>query len=161
MITGRITGLRCVTSLKYRLRTRRTFCCRADGSVTCASADSFTDWITRTEHILARGADLPFVPFDREAMLRDGTGRSLAELLDTFATLRTSSLARLAALRLTPADLDRPGLHPALGPVTLGQLLATWVAHDLGHLAQIARVLGKRYRETVGPWREFLPFLDR
>ena len=120
-----------------------------------------TDWITRTEHILARGADLPFVPFDREAMLRDGTGRSLAELLDTFATLRTSSLARLAALRLTPADLDRPGLHPALGPVTLGQLLATWVAHDLGHLAQIARVLGKRYRETVGPWREFLPFLDR
>ena len=120
-----------------------------------------TDWIVRTEHILAHGAELPFIPFDREAMLHDSVGSPLAELLKTFAALRTSNLARLSSLRLSTTDLDRPGLHPALGRVTLGQLLATWVAHDLGHLAQIARVLGKRYRATVGPWRAYLPILDR
>ena len=75
--------------------------------------------------------------------------------------LRTHYAQVADELDLTPTDLDRPGLHPALGPVTLGELLATWVAHDLGHLAQIARVMGKRYRATVGPWRSYLPFLDR
>ncbi len=119
-----------------------------------------TDWIVRTEHILTHGAELPFVPFDREAM-RHATPEPLPDLLETFAALRTSNLERLAALRLTSADLARPGLHPALGAVTLGQLLATWVAHDLGHLAQIARVMGKRYRTTVGLWRAYLPVLDR
>lgn len=120
-----------------------------------------TDWITRTEHILKHGATLPFAPFDRDAMLRDGTGRPLATSLEEFAALRTSNLARLRGLQLTSVDLDRPGLHPALGTVTLGQLLATWVAHDLSHLAQIARVMAKRYRSAVGPWRAYLPLLDR
>jgi len=119
-----------------------------------------TDWIVRTEHILQHGAALPFQPFDREAMLHS-TPEPLADLLDAFATLRHANLAKLRALELSSADLDLPGLHPALGPVTLGQLLATWVAHDLGHLAQVARVMAKRYRATVGPWRAYLPILDR
>jgi catechol 2,3-dioxygenase-like lactoylglutathione lyase family enzyme len=119
-----------------------------------------TDWIVRTEHILKHGATLPFAPFDREAM-RQEAPRPLAELLDTFAALRSANLARLEALHLTPAHLARPGLHPALGSVTLDQHLASWVVHDLSHLAQIARVMGKRYRTTVGPWRAYLPMLDR
>jgi hypothetical protein len=119
-----------------------------------------TDWIVRTEHILKHGAELPFAPFDREAMRHDAP-RPLAELLNTFAALRASNLARLDALKLTVTDLARPGLHPALGAVTLGHHLASWVVHDLSHLAQIARVLGKRYRTTVGPWRAYLPMLDR
>jgi hypothetical protein len=120
-----------------------------------------TDWLARTEHILAHGAAVPFPPFDREAMRRDSEDRPLTDLLADFARLRASNLAKLRELGLTPADLDRPGLHPALGPVTLGQHLASWVVHDLGHLAQIARVLAKRYRAAVGPWRAYLPILDR
>ena len=120
-----------------------------------------TDWMTRTRHILAHGATSPFVPFDREAMLAEPSDRPLAELLDTFEGLRRQNLADLGALGLGPADLERPGLHPALGPVTLGQLLATWVVHDLGHLAQVSRVMSKRYRDAVGPWRAYLPVLDR
>jgi catechol 2,3-dioxygenase-like lactoylglutathione lyase family enzyme len=120
-----------------------------------------TDWITRTRHILAQGAEVPFRPFDREAMFAESAGKSLDQLLDEFAELRRVNVAHLGALGLSETDLDRPGLHPALGPVTLGQLLATWVAHDLGHIAQITRVMAKRYRATVGPWRAFLPILDR
>ena len=119
------------------------------------------DWIPRTEHILAHGDAVPFPPFDREAMFTASQGRTLAELLDTFAELRRASLARLAELRLTEAQLDRPGRHPALGAVTLRQHLACWTVHDLSHLAQVARVMAKRHRDDVGPWREYLPFLDR
>ena len=120
-----------------------------------------TDWIVRTEHILAHGAAIPFTPFDREAMLHAPGDRPLPILLGEFAGLRAGNLARLRALGLGAADLDRPGLHPALGPVTLGQLLATWTAHDLSHLGQVARVMAKRYRAAVGPWRAYLPLLDR
>jgi hypothetical protein len=120
-----------------------------------------TDWIPRIEHILAHGDKVPFPVFDRFAQFEASKGRELAELLDTFADLRTANLDRLAALRLTPSDLARPGLHPALGGVTLGQHLSSWVVHDLGHLAQVTRVMAKRYREAVGPWREYLPILDR
>ena len=120
-----------------------------------------TDWMVRTRHILAHGDTDPFAPFDREAML-GGAGRpSLAELLDTFAGLRAENLAALRALGLGEADFARAGRHPALGRVTLGQLLATWAAHDLSHLAQVSRVMGKRYHDLVGPWREYLPMLDR
>ncbi|HET6778287.1 MAG TPA: DinB family protein [Gemmatimonadales bacterium] len=119
-----------------------------------------TDWLLRTELILTHGDSRPFVPFDRFAQFRDSRGKSLRELLDTFADLRRENVARLESLRLKPTDLDRRGLHPELGPVTLGQLLATWVAHDLNHLGQVARVMGRQYTEAVGPWLEYLPLLQ-
>lgn len=119
-----------------------------------------TDWIPRVEHLLAHGDAVAFPPFDREAMFAASEGRSLAELLDEFAELRAASLRRLAALNLTDADLARDGRHPTFGVVTLGQLLSTWTAHDLGHLTQITRVMAKQYRDAVGPWREFLSVLQ-
>lgn len=120
-----------------------------------------TDWIPRLEQILEGRGHEPFEPFDRFAMLRESRGKSLAELLDEFAELRARNLERLRELAPGPADLDLPGLHPELGPVTARQLLATWVAHDLSHVGQIARVMSKGYRDEVGPWRAYLPILDR
>ncbi|HEV2734593.1 MAG TPA: DinB family protein [Longimicrobiaceae bacterium] len=120
-----------------------------------------TDWIPRAQIILARGPVRRFPPFDRFAQLREGRGKSLAELLDEFERLRAESLATLSGWRLDDARLDLEGEHPEFGPVTLRQLLATWVAHDLGHLAQTARVMAKQYREAVGPWRAYLPVMDR
>ena len=119
-----------------------------------------TDWIPRVEHLLRHGTAVPFPPFDREAMFRHSKGVSLAELLDTFAALRKENLERLAALSLAPADLDRQGLHPELGVVTLRQHLATWTAHDLSHVAQITRVMARQYTEAVGPWRAYLSLLQ-
>ena len=118
-----------------------------------------TDWIPRIEHILQHGDAVPFPSFDREAMFEASQGKSLQELLATFSSLRAGSLARLQGLRLGDADLERRGRHPELGVVTLKQHLATWVAHDLDHLAQIVRVMAKRYGDTVGPWRAFLSIL--
>lgn len=120
-----------------------------------------TDWVPRVEHLLRHGDAVPFPPFDREAMFAASPGQPLSELLDTFSGLRTASLTRLAGLGLTDADLQRTGRHPEFGVVTLGQHLATWVAHDLGHLAQIARVMAKQYGEAVGPWRAYLSILGR
>jgi hypothetical protein len=117
------------------------------------------DWMPRVEHVLRHGDAVPFPSFDREAMFAASRGRPLEELLDTFERLRAESLERLAALRLTDADLARRGRHPELGVVTLGQHLATWVAHDLDHLGQTVRVMAKRYSETVGPWRVYLSIL--
>lgn len=119
-----------------------------------------TDWIPRAEIILAHGASRPFDAFDRVAMFEASRGKSLGELLALFAELRAANLARLEGMRLAPADLARRGRHPELGTVTLGQHLATWVAHDLSHIAQIARVMGKQYREAVGPWWPYLPMLQ-
>ena len=119
------------------------------------------DWIPRAQLILAQGPQRRFTPFDRFAQLRESRGRSLADLLDEFARLRAGNLATLAGWRLTDAQLALEGEHPELGPVTLRQLLATWVAHDLGHVAQTARVMAKQYREAVGPWRAYLPVMDR
>jgi hypothetical protein len=115
----------------------------------------------RVEHILRHGDTLPFPPFDREAMLSASRGQSLGELLDTFDGLRTESLERLTALRLTDADLARRGRHPEFGAVTMGQLLATWVAHDLGHVSQIVRVMARQYSDAVGPWRAYLSIVRR
>jgi hypothetical protein len=115
-----------------------------------------TDWMPRVHHLLTHGADLPFPPFDREGHADEARGRPIADLLDEFATLRTASLDDLAGLPLSETDLDRPGLHPALGAVTLGQLIATWVTHDLDHLMQVSRVLGRQYSTAVGPWRAYL-----
>jgi hypothetical protein len=118
-----------------------------------------TDWIPRVEHILRHGDAIPFPVFDREAMFEASKGRSLAELLDTFARLRSESLSRLSALALTDTDLTRVGRHPEFGAVTMGQHLATWVAHDLGHISQIVRAMARRYSSDVGPWKAYLSIL--
>jgi hypothetical protein len=120
-----------------------------------------TDWIPRARIILENGESKPFEPFDRFAFKTAHAGLGLAERLALFSRLRRESLAALRALDVRPEQLARRGTHPALGTVTLEQLLSTWVVHDLGHLAQIARVMAKQYREDVGPWREYLPVLDR
>jgi len=118
-----------------------------------------TDWVPRVEHMLRHGDVVPFPPFDREAMFASSSGHSLEDLLDTFDRLRTDSLKRLVELGLTDADLARRGTHPEFGVVTMSQHLATWVAHDLGHIAQIVRVMARQYTEAVGPWRAYLSIL--
>lgn len=115
-----------------------------------------TDWMPRVEHLLAHGEAVPFPSFDRSAQFESSKEKSLGELLDSFRELREGSLGRLAALGLTAGDLNRTGQHPELGRVTLGQHLATWVVHDLDHLVQIARVMGRQYSDAVGPWRQYL-----
>jgi hypothetical protein len=119
------------------------------------------DWIPRVEHLLQHGDTVPFPPFDREAMFEASRGKSLGELIDTFAALRAGSLERLDALGLTDADLARRGRHPEFGAVTLGQHLSTWVAHDLGHISQIVRVMARQYTDAVGPWRTYLSILNK
>jgi hypothetical protein len=114
------------------------------------------DWIPRLTRILEHGTAVPFDKFDRFAQIRDSEGKSIPALLDEFAERRAASLAALDAFALTDADLDRRGLHPELGEVTVRNLLACWVAHDLDHLMQVARVLAHRHREEVGPWRRYL-----
>jgi DinB superfamily len=116
-----------------------------------------TDWIPRARIILARGPDPRFEPYDRFRHRARNAQRTLTSLLSEFAALRAANLDELRSWRLTEADLALPGTHPALGPVTLGQLLAAWVVHDLGHIAQVARVMAKQYRDAIGPWVPFLP----
>ncbi len=120
-----------------------------------------SDWIPRSRIILAQAGDRRFAPFDRFAHREESAGKSTDALLQEFADLRAANLATLRGWQLTDAELALTGEHPALGTVTLRQLLSAWVAHDLGHLAQIARVMAKRYRDAVGPWRAYLPILDR
>ncbi len=117
-----------------------------------------TDWIPRARHIMA-GETGPFETFDRTAQLSESQGKSLSELLTTFADLRRENVAALVALNLTDDDLGRGGVHPELGAVTLGQLLATWVVHDMDHVTQVARTMAKVYTETVGPWSAYLSIL--
>jgi len=114
------------------------------------------DWIPRARLILEFGDSRPFERFDREGYTRELKGKSLPQLLDEFARVRAANLDELRAFHLRPADLDRRGLHPSLGPVTLSQLLATWAGHDLTHLHQISRILAHQYRDTVGPWGVYL-----
>jgi DinB family protein len=118
-----------------------------------------TDWIPRARLILERGEAATFEPFDRFAHLAEFPGRPLEELLGLFATLRRQNLDTLAGWKLGEGELDRRGRHPDFGPVTLRELLATWVVHDLGHLAQISRVMAKQYAGLVGPWEAYLPVL--
>jgi hypothetical protein len=119
-----------------------------------------TDWMPRVRVILESGEARPFDPFDRFAQLKEGQDKSLEQLLDDFVRLRGESLAALQALNLQPEDLRRKGKHPALGTVTLGELLATWVVHDLTHLHQLARVMAHQYRDAVGPWAAYLGVLQ-
>lgn len=120
-----------------------------------------TDWRARAEIILAQGPDRTFEPYDRFAQKRESKGRTMSDLLDEFASLRARNLEIVEAWHLTSEQLELTGEHPALGTVTLQQLLAAWVVHDLGHVAQISRVMAKRYRDAIGPWRQYLPIVDR
>jgi hypothetical protein len=119
-----------------------------------------TDWMPRAKTILEFGETRAFEPFNREGFARESENTSLTQLLDEFARLRSESLDELRALNLRTEDLERRGRHPALGVVTLSELLATWAAHDLTHLHQISRVMAHQYREVVGPWSKFLGVLD-
>ena len=119
------------------------------------------DWMTRARIIRAQGASRRFEPYDRFRHLRDSKDKSLAELLNEFTGLRGANLDELEGWGLAAAQLALTGEHPAFGTVTMSQLLATWVVHDLGHLAQIERVMAKQYGEAVGPWIEYLPVLTR
>jgi len=118
-----------------------------------------TDWMPRARMILQFGEAKTFVPFDRIAQLRESQGKSLGQLLDEFARVRSENLRELRTLNLRPQDLERRGRHPALGVVTLSELLATWAAHDLTHLHQISRIMAHQYRQAVGPWSAYLGVL--
>lgn len=114
------------------------------------------DWIPRLAIILEQGTSRPFDPFDREAQFRESGDRPLEELLDEFARLRRENVEHLRRRELSDEQLGREGMHPALGRVTARQLLATWTAHDLGHVVQISRTMARRYRPDVGPWAEYM-----
>jgi hypothetical protein len=118
-----------------------------------------TDWIPRARIILARGPDPRFEPYDRFRHRARNARRTLHSLVSEFDRLRSANIELMRSWRLTATELDLPGNHPSLGRVTLRQLLAAWVAHDLGHLAQLTRVMAKQYREAVGPWVPYLPVL--
>jgi hypothetical protein len=119
-----------------------------------------TDWLPRARRLLEFGETRAFEPFDRWGQVRESQGRSLGQLLDEFARLRSDNLRELRALNLKPEDLDKRGRHPALGVVTLSELLATWAAHDLTHLHQLSRILAHQYRHAVGPWSVYLGVLQ-
>jgi len=120
-----------------------------------------TDWIPRARMIVEHGADRAFEPFDRFAQFAESAGKNLSDLLNRFEVLRRQNLQALRALNLSEADFGRVGKHPALGTVTLGQLLATWTVHDLNHIGQIVQVMARQYTDAVGPWKAYLSILDR
>ena len=119
-----------------------------------------TDWTARTKMILEFGNTQTFVRWNREAMYEESIGKSLQQLLDEFAAIRKANMGWFKALNLTEDDLDKKGMHPVLGDVSLRNLLATWVVHDLTHIAQIARVMAKQYKSEMGPWPEFFRILN-
>jgi hypothetical protein len=118
-----------------------------------------TDWVIRTELILSSNVEKHFTPFDRFAQFDSSKGKSLKQLLHEFKKLRTSNIKKLRKLNIGSQDLNKTGIHPTFGEVNLSQLLSTWVAHDLDHISQIARIMAKQYKEEVGPWVEFLKIL--
>jgi hypothetical protein len=118
-----------------------------------------TDWVPRAKMILQFGESRTFDPFDRLGQTHESQGKSLDELLDTFARLRSQNLSELRALNLQPPELALRGVHPHFGTVTLAQLLATWAVHDLTHLHQISRIMAYQYRDEVGPWAAYLGVL--
>lgn len=120
-----------------------------------------TDWMVRAHIILEHGEARPFDPFDRYAMYQASRGKTIGEMLDEFDRLRSKNVDDLRAMNLSAAQLAMRGTHPALGAVTLGQLLATWVTHDLNHLHQIAKSMAYQYRHAIGPWREYLTLLPK
>ena len=119
-----------------------------------------TDWAARTKIILEFGLAKPFVPWDRFAQYEESKGKTLQQLLTEFDAVRSENVAWLKSLNLSETDLDKKGMHPKLGEVTLRNLLSTWVVHDLTHIAQITRVMAKQYKEEMGPWPEFFRILS-
>ena len=119
-----------------------------------------TDWLERTEIILSNAADKTFIPFDRFAQMGELNQKPIETLLEEFRQLRGANLVKLQSLQIKESDLDKKGIHPELGEVSLQQLLASWVVHDLGHIAQISRVMAKQYKEEVGPWIAYLGILN-
>ena len=119
-----------------------------------------TDWMARIRKTLS-DTDKEFVPFDRFAQFNESKGKTLDQLLDEFATIRKQNLEEVRSLNISEQVLSKTGIHPSFGTVTLRQLLSTWVAHDLSHIAQIARVMAKQYKEEVGPWVEYLSIMKR
>lgn len=120
-----------------------------------------TIWMPRARCILEQGENRRFPPFDRFAQVHDDKNKSIDDLLAEFAALRAESLRTVAGWQLGDEQLALQGEHPAFGTVSLRQLLSTWMVHDLGHIAQIVRVMAKHYRDAVGPWREYLSLLGR
>lgn len=120
-----------------------------------------TDWIPRTHIILSESVNKTFEPYDRFAQFKSSKGKTLSELLDQFQILRQQNLDELSHLNLSEEQLQLKGTHPELGEVTLKELLATWVTHDLGHIAQITRVMAKQYKNEVGPWTAYIPILNQ
>ena len=119
-----------------------------------------TDWATRTKIILEFGLSKPFTTWNRFAQYEESRGKTSQELLNEFESVRKDNLTWLRSLNLTETDLDKKGMHPKLGEVTLRNLLATWTAHDLTHIAQITRVMAKQYKEAIGPWVQFFRVLQ-
>jgi hypothetical protein len=119
-----------------------------------------TDWTARTKIILESGPSRAFTPWDRFAQFRESEGKTLRQLLDEFAELREKNLEWLRSLAISETDLDKKGLHPGLGEVSLRNLLATWVVHDLTHIAQVARVMAKQLKPEMGPWPAYFRILD-
>lgn len=120
-----------------------------------------TDWIPRARIILSESEDKSFQPFDRFAQMNTDTNRPVGELLQEFKKLRTQNLEELKSMRIEEADLSKEGKHPEFGTVNLRQLLSTWVVHDLGHIAQISRVMAWQYSSEVGPWSAYLGILKK
>lgn len=118
-----------------------------------------TDWIQRMEIILSETGDKKFTPFDRFAQFHESKGKTIDDLLSEFKKIRAANITTLRSWNLKESDFSKKGIHPSFGEVTLSQLLSTWTAHDLGHLAQVARVMARQYKEEVGPWIEYLRIL--
>lgn len=119
-----------------------------------------TDWVIRAKIILEHGVSVSFTPWDRFAQYEESKGKSMEQLLEAFALIRKQNMQWLTNLSLSEADLDKKGMHPSLGEVTLRNLLSTWAVHDLTHIAQITRVMAKQYKEEMGPWPEFFRILN-
>ena len=119
-----------------------------------------TDWMVRIRRILAHGTDKPFDPYDRFAQYEESKGKTITQLLEELEVLRKKNLVELRSLGITEADLEKKGMHPSLGEVSLRNLLSTWVVHDLTHIAQVTRVMAKQYKSEMGPWPAFFRILD-
>lgn len=119
-----------------------------------------TDWMPRLEIVLSDAENNTFEPYDRFAQFEMSKGKSLGDLLDEFDRLRKQNLRTLKSKFLASQDLTKIGVHPELGPVTLNQMLSAWVVHDMGHIAQVSRVMAKQYTEEIGPWTQYLTIVN-